>query len=85
MINDAKADDPTDPLALDGKARGATPAIPHRASLGDPSPRVCILSQIVICAINTLGAMHRHQPINSLFESLCYPSSSERAKEIYTK
>ena len=46
---------------------------------------MCILCQIVICAINTLEAMHRHQPINGLFESLCYPSSSERAKEIYTK
>ena len=43
MINDAKADDPTDPLAVDGKARGATPPIPHARRSATPH-RVCASS-----------------------------------------
>ena len=71
--------------------QGARPAPARRTDRAPPrsaAPHVVprrVHAQIVICAINTLEAMQRHRPMNSLFESICYPSSSESAKEIYTK
>lgn len=54
-------------------------AQPSDAKRTDPSS---LDAEVVLEAINTLEAIHEHQPVSTLFESLCNPTCSDHARRV---